>query len=403
MSFSLYTDYPVWFYFFCILAGVGYSFLLYRKEKRFDETRKWIRIGMPVLRFFAVTFIAFFLLSPLLKNISRTVEKPIIIFAQDNSESVTVGKDSVFYKTVYRKNVSELVSSLADKFDTNNYSFGDKIKSGLSFDYKEKQTDIASLFDEIETRFSNRNVGAVIIASDGLYNKGQNPLYSSAQNKFPVYTIALGDTTVRKDLVLSKVLSNRIAYLGNKFPIEIQISARQLGGKVSTCTVSKGTNVLFTQQVIISGINFSATIPVQLDAKESGLQRYTIKLSGIEGEVSYSNNVKDIFIDVLDGRQKVLLVADAPHPDVAAIKNALESNENYEVNSVLASDFNSSLAGYNLVILHQVPSSKNKFEKLLADIEKAKLPVLYIIGNQSSVSAFNNAQSDLSIPSSGGK
>ena len=402
-SFSLYTEYPWWFYSFCILAGAVYSFILYRKEKRFDETPKWIRMGMPVLRFIAVTFIAFFLLSPLLKNISRTVEKPIIIFAQDNSESVTVGKDSLFYKTKYIENVSELVSSLADKFDTNNYSFGDKIKSGLSFDYKEKQTDIASLFDEIKTRFTNRNVGAVIIASDGLYNKGQNPLYSSAQNKFPVYTIALGDTTVRKDLILSKVLSNRIAYLGNKFPIEIQISARQLGGKTSTCTVSKGSDVLFTQQVVINGNNFSTTIPVQLDAKESGLQRYTIKLSGIDGEVSYANNMKDIFIDVLDGRQRVLILADAPHPDIAAIKNALESNENYEVNSFLVADFNSSLAGYNLVILHQVPSAKNKIEKLLADINKAKLPVLYIIGSQSSISSFNNAQSDLSVPSSGGK
>lgn len=405
MQFSLYTDYPIWFYSFCILAGAGYSFLLYRKEKRFDETPKWIRIGMPVLRFIAVTFITFFLLSPLLKNISRTVEKPIIIFAQDNSESVTVGKDSSFYKTKYIENVSELVSSLADKFDTNNYSFGDKIKSGLSFDFSEKQTDIASLFDEIETRFSNRNVGAVIIASDGLYNKGQNPLYSSAQNKFPVYTIALGDTSVRNDLILTKVISNRIAYLRNKFPIEIQISARQLGGKTSVCTVSKGSEVLFSQQIIITGNNFSTAIPVQLDAKEVGLQRYTIKLSSIEGEVSYSNNLKDIFIDVLDGRQRVLILADAPHPDIAAIKNALESNENYEVNSFLAEDVGqvTNLSHYNLMVLHQLPSSKNKIDKLLADIDKTKTHVLFIIGSQSSISAFNNAQSDLSIPSSGGK
>lgn len=410
MTFSLYTDYPMWFYGFCILAGAVYSFLLYRKEKRFDETLKWVRRAMPVLRFVAVTFIAFFLLSPLLKNVSRTVEKPIVIFAQDNSESVTAGKDSSFYKNEYRQKVTGLVSSLADKFDTNNYSFGDKIKPGLSFDYKEKQTDIASIFDEIETRFSNRNVGAVIIASDGIYNKGQNPLYSSSRNKparpaggFPVYTVALGDTTVRKDLILSKVLSNRIAYLGNKFPIEIQINARQLGGKNSTCTVLKGSTVLFVQQVVINGTDFSATIPVLLDAKETGLQRYTIKLSNINGEATYSNNVKDIFVDVLDGRQKVLILADAPHPDISAIKNSLEINENYEVNSFLASDFNTSLAGYNLVILHQLPSQKNNVQKLFADIDKAKLPVLFVIGSQSFISAFNNIQSDLTIPSSGGK
>ena len=364
---------------------------------------------MPVLRFLAVTFIAFFLLSPLLKNISRTVEKPIIIFAQDNSESVVVGKDSVYYKTEYLKNISGFVASLADKYDTNVYSFGDKITPSArgSFDFKEKQTDIASLFDEIETRFSNRNVGAVIIASDGLYNKGQNPLYASLQNKFPVYTIALGDTTVRKDLILYKVISNRIAYLGNKFPIEIQISARQFVGKTSTCTVSKGSTILFSQQVSINGNNFSATIPVQLDAKEVGLQRYTIKLSNIEGEVSYVNNVKDIFIDVLDGRQKVLILTDAPHPDVGAIKNALESNENYEVSSVLADNVvqvsNLSYSKYNLVVLYQLPSAKNKIEKLLADIDKAKLPVLFVLCSQTDILLFSKAQDDLSISASEGK
>jgi hypothetical protein len=399
----MFFDYPIWFSLFCILAGAGYAFVLYRKEKRFEETPQWIRIGMPMLRFLVVSLIAFFLLSPLMKNIARTVEKPIIIFAQDNSESVIASKDSAYYKGEYLKNISGFVSSLADKYDTNIYSFGDKIKNGFLFNFKEKQTDISSLFDEIETRFSNRNVGAVVIASDGLYNKGQNPLYTSSKDKFPVYTIALGDTTVRKDLILSKVISNRIAYLGNKFPIEIQIVARQLAGKTSTCTVLKDSTVLFTQQVIITGSNYLISIPAQLDAKETGLQRYTIKLSGIDGEVSYSNNSKDIFIDVLDGRQKVLILADAPHPDVAAIKNALENNENYEVGSFMSDDFKNALSGYNLVILHQLPSQKNNIQKLLADIEKEKLPVLYVLGNQISVPAFNASQSDITLPSSGGK
>ncbi|MBI3501992.1 MAG: hypothetical protein HY063_09370 [Bacteroidetes bacterium] len=403
MNFSLYSDYPNWFYVFCVIAGAVYAFVLYRKEKRFDETPKWVRRALPVCRFVTVTLLAFFLLAPLLKNISRTVEKPIIIFAQDNSESVSIGKDSTFYKNDYPKKVSEFVSSLADKFDTNNYSFGDKIKSGLAFDYREKQTDIASLFDEIETRFSNRNVGAVVIASDGLYNKGQNPLYSSAKNKFPVYTIALGDTTVRKDLILSKVLSNRIAYLGNKFPIEIQINARQLAGKTSTCTVSKGEEVLFSQLINISGNNFSLSVPVQLEAKQVGLQRYTIKLSNIEGEVSYSNNVKDIFIDVLDARQKILILAESPHPDVAAIKNALEQNQNYEVSSYLVSDFDKPITGFNLIIFDQLPSQKNNVQRILTEIDKAKTSSLFIVGNQTSISGINNAQSDLTIPFSQGK
>lgn len=403
MKFSIYIEYPWWFVAFCIIAGVGYAFILYNREKKFEETPKWVRVVLPALRCIVITFLSFFLLSPLLKNISRTVEKPIIIFAQDNSESVVAGKDSAYYKSDYLKNISDLVSSLSGKYDTNVYSFGDRIKSGFNFDFKEKQTDIASVFDEIEKRYINRNVGAVIIASDGLYNKGQNPAYNSTQNNFPVYTIALGDTTVRKDVILSKILHNRIAYLGNKFPIEIQLAAKQLTGKITTCTVSKGKDVLFSQQIILSGNDFLTSIPLQLDATESGLQRYTIKLSRVDGEVSYSNNVQDIFIDVLDSRQKILILAEAPHPDIAAIKNALESNENYEVNSVLISDFNVLQPGYNLVILHQLPSVKNKLDRLIADINKTNTSVLFILGTQVSIPLFNKAQEDLTISSLEGK
>ena len=65
--------------------------------------------------------------------------------------------------------------------------------------------------------------------------------------------------------------------------------------------------------------------------------------------------------------------------------------------------FNGSLAKYNLVILHQLRSQKNNTQKLLADIEKEKLPVLFVLGNQTSVPAFNAAQSDITLPASGGK
>ncbi len=403
MNFSLYTDYPLWFILFCFLAGAAYAFILYRNEKRFDETKPWVRISLPILRFLVVTLLAFFLLSPLLRNISTTIEKPILIFAQDNSESVVFGKDSSYYKNEYRKSVSDFILKLSDKYDTNNYSFGDVVHGGLGFEFKDKQTDISSLFDELETRFSNRNVGAVVIASDGLYNKGQNPVYASLKDKFPVYTIALGDTTIRKDLVLAKVLHNRLAYLGNKFPIEIQITAKELSGKTSTCTVSKVGEVLFTQQISITNNKFNLSIPVLLDAKAIGLQRYSIRLSSVEGEITIANNARDIFVDVLDGRQKILILADAPHPDVSAIKTSLELKEGYEVQSSLAADFNKPVAGYDLIILHQLPSAKNNIDNILAQIDKENIPVLFVLGSQTLVGAFNKAQPDLQLPAASGK
>ena len=205
---NLILEYPWWFCLFCIIAGFAYSFVLYRKDKSLTEISIWRVRLMAAFRFISITIITFFLLSPLLKTINRTVEKPVIIVAQDNSESLVVGKDSSFYKKEYKQNLQKLVSELSDKYEVRTYSFADKINELKAIDslkYNEKQTDISSLFDDIETRYSNRNVGAVILATDGLYNKGSNPVYSSDRIKVPVYTIALGDTTVKKDIILAKV------------------------------------------------------------------------------------------------------------------------------------------------------------------------------------------------------
>ena len=255
---NIITEYPLWFILFCIVAGIIYSGILYYRDKKLSELSVWLVRLMAVFRFFSVTILSFLLLSPLLKTVNREVEKPVIIIAQDNSESIVVGNDSDFYKKVYKQNLQKLVDKLNDKYEVRFYSFADKIKELKAVDsltFNEKQTDISSLFDEIETRYSNRNVGAILLASDGLYNKGSNPVYSADKIKIPVYTIALGDTTIKKDIILLKVEHNRLAYLGNKFPMEITVNAKQLKGKTTILTVSKNNAALFTQT-----INFNSEI-----------------------------------------------------------------------------------------------------------------------------------------------
>jgi hypothetical protein len=401
MNFSVSIEYSWWFIAFCLVAGGLYSFVLYRKEKRFSESPVWVRYSLPTFRFLSVAALSFFLLSPFVNSLFRTVEKPIIIFAQDNSESIAAGKDSAYYKKEYANQVKQLLAQLSQYFDIHEYSFGGAIRNDLSFSYREKQTDLSALFDEIDTRFSNRNVGAVLLASDGLYNKGRNPLYS-IKNNFPVYTIALGDTTTHKDVAAGNILFNKIVYLGNTFPLLIQLEAHRLKGKTFTCTVSKDNEKLFTQQITISSNDFYVDVQALLAAKQKGIQRYTISLSHIEGEITYLNNTKDIFVEVVDGRQKILILAHAPHPDVAAIKNALEGNQNYEVTVSLAADFKSSSSAYSVVVLHQLPSSNYPLSSLLLEMDKQKTPALFILGSQTSLPFINHSQSDLTITSFNG-
>src|ERR1051326_6939723 len=102
-------EYPFWFLIFCILAGGIYALVLYYKDKRLSEISTLIVRVMAIFRFLAVTLLAILLLSPLLKTVTRETEKPVIIIAQDNSESLAAGKDSAFNKTEYKKKLQSLI------------------------------------------------------------------------------------------------------------------------------------------------------------------------------------------------------------------------------------------------------------------------------------------------------
>lgn len=397
MNFNLTTELHPAFIILCLLLGFIYAFILYRKRYRFEEAKPVFVYVMSILRFLVVSFLAFLLLTPLVKSILSFTEKPVIIIAQDNSESITAGKDSVFYKTVYKEKFDQLVSSLSEAYNVEVFSFGDKINANADFSFNNKQTDISSLFNEIYTRYSNRNVGSVIIASDGLYNKGNNPLYESYKFTAPVYTVALGDTNIHKDIILKKVNHNEITYMGNLFPIEVIVGAHYCNNQNTRIVISKDKDTLVNSPIIINDPFYSNTFSYSLKAKEEGIQRYKVNIVAVKDEISYVNNSFEFFIDVLNGKQKILILSNTPHPDISAIKEAISTNENYEVSEFTIDEFAGQLSKYNLVILHQLPSLNPKSNQIISEINKQLIPVCYVLGSQTNINSFNAANSLLKI------
>ncbi len=394
---SVVTEYPIWLAVFCLGLGFLFAFVLYRKPNQFKDAPLWLVRVMFASRFLTVSFLAFLLLSPLIKYVRQSIQKPIIVIAQDNSESVILNRDSMLYKNEFSKKIASLSAQLGDKYEVNAYTFGETLKKDNKLTFSEKQTDISQLFDEIRTRYVNRNVGAMVLASDGIYNKGVNPLYSIENFTFPIYTLALGDTSVQKDILLSQLKTNKIAFLGNKFPVQVVVEIKQMKNATAKMTVSHGGKDLFTKEIAATSNHYTETVNIELDAQQVGLQRYTILLTPQPEEISTKNNSKEFVIDVIDSKQKILILANSPHPDMAALKSALEMNLNFEVEATTIDKFTKDVLSYNLIILHQLPSKTNNITTLLSTISKKNIPVLFIFGGQSSFANINNLQFGLNV------
>ncbi len=399
LKINIITDYPLWFSIFCILLGAVYAFILYRKEEKFKDLSIWLIRSMACFRFLLVTILAFLLLSPFIKTLFNKVEKPVIIIAQDNSSSNLLNKDSDFYKNEYLDKLKVLKNSLEETYEVKTYTFGENLEEGSKVDYAKKITNLSNAFDELNNKFYNRNVGALILASDGIFNQGSNPVFNSGI-EFPIYTIALGDTSVQRDIILKEALHNKLTFLGNQFPIEIAAEATQCINQKTQLTITHNGKQLFSKQYDINSERFSINENVLFEAEEVGVQHYKISLSTVKGEISYVNNVRDIYIEVLDGRQNILILANAPHPDVKALKLSIESNENYKVTNQLINEFDGKTEPYSLVIVHQIP---NNISPSLKKVIESNISIFYILGNQTAIPKYNSLNLGLNIAKSRNK
>lgn len=399
MSLQFSFQHPFWLILLCIAAGALYAFILYRNDSAFREINPWLRRLMFLFRTLVVALVALFLLSPMIKSTSRQVEKPIVVIAQDNSSSIVMNKDSSFYRKEYLKALEDFSKALSSKYEVRTLNWAESrqgVKEGLDINFSGKETDMSGMLDETDNRFLNRNVGALIIATDGIYNKGVNPLYREGLLKVPYYTIALGDTTVQKDVLISNVRYNQTAYLNNSFPIEIMVQARQCNGNNVTLKVAEENTELFSRSIAINNNSFMLKVPVYLEAKSKGIHHYKISLSTIPGELTPANNTRDIFVEVADKKEKILLLASVSHPDIDAIKQSIESNDNYEL-TVSNLPFTGKWSDYNAVIFYQLPSEEGSGTAETDAAMKQNIPRLFIVGSQTNISLFNHLNAGVTI------
>ncbi len=397
---NLSFQYPSWYLILCLLLGLLFAGLLYWKDKRFAEYGTWIPIGLGLLRFLAVSGLATLLLSPLLKQTTEEIKNPSIIILEDNSESIRASMDDTSFSN-YQKDLDQVSNAISEKYELIKLGFGDEISINSDTSaQRDKVTNLSKALSYINDTYNDQNLGAIILATDGIFNEGKNPLYQNLKFKAPIYTVALGDTTIKRDLSIKHVYHNKIAYLGDKFGIQADIQASNATGSRTKLRLQRrnGDNwsTIKEESILINNNDFFETKSMIIDADRAGVNRYRVVVNQITDESSTANNIKDIYVEVLDARQKILVMANSPNPDVAAIKQLLEGNKNYVITVKYPKD-QVNIVEYDFVIFHNLPSKTFDIKPMLDRMEARKTPRFYMVGQQTNFGKFNTAQNVVAL------
>jgi len=377
-----------------LFISLGISFLLYYRNKENLSLSPLQKGVLSLLRFASLFLIFLFLFSPLIRKVKKINQLPILVVALDNSLSVKPQSETF---DELSKKINE---RFADDYQVDYWTFGEKVESNGPITGNERRSDYGQMVKTLKNNYINKNIGAVIVVGDGIYNQGQNPVNFTSSLKFPVYTIGVGDTTLQVDAAIRNVKTNKIAFLKNKFPIEIELKFSKLKNKIAYLEIENNQQLIYSSTIpIVSDDDFKLVF-VNPEATQAGLQHYKIRIRPFGEESNLKNNEYEFVIQVLENKQKILMLSDGPHPDLGALRSSISELQNYDTKLVTGNEVPDSLKKYSLIILNQLPSVKNAASNLLTKIKESRVPVLFLIGPNTLLEQLNTLEMGLKISNS---
>ncbi|RTY88702.1 hypothetical protein [Flavobacterium sp. RSP15] len=374
-----------------LIAG-GLSFFQYIYNAKNKSKVDWF---LAFLRFLSIFGILMLLINPILtKNTFETVKTPLPIVV-DNSSSISFLNANEKALELYKKIQSN--SDLQEKFDVQLYQFSDDFEPTETFDFKGTQTNIDVVAKNLKSIYKN-TVYPTVLITDGNQTSGNDYVFSfDPLNK--VYPVILGDTTKLFDLKINQVNVNKYAFHKNKFPVEVFLQYSGTKSIKADFVISQGNSVFSTQSITLSPSKKTATVPVLLPADKIGLQVFKVTISSKEKEKNTYNNTKNFAVEVIDQKTNIAIISAINHPDLGAMKRAIESNVQRKVIIIKPNEIKT-LQDYNVLILYQ-PTTE--FKTIFESNKVAGINTFIITGNNTNFNFLNQQQDNLSFKMSGQK
>ena len=370
--------------FLSLLIAGAYSYYYYYYKAKIKLK---IHLVLAFLRFVTVFSVLLLLINPIISNKTLEIVKTPLVIAVDNSSSISNLKATKTTTDLFEKLTSN--ADLKEKFDIQTYRFDSDFESSDNFDFKGSQTNIDAVAKN--SRSINKNVVfPTVLITDGNQTSGNDFVFSFDPNN-KVYPIAVGDTTTYLDLRVSQLNANKYAFHKNKFPVEIFLNYSGTKAINSNFSISQGNSVLNSQVVSFSPSKKSVVISALLPADKVGLQVYKASISSNEKEKNTYNNSYNFAVEVIDQRTEIALISSFNHPDLGALKRAIESNAQRKVTLLKPKEIND-LSKYNIVILYQPTIEFKSFFEKNTDLG---LNTFIITGTKTDFNYLNQQQKDL--------
>ncbi len=367
------TAIPVWIFIILFILTVILAWWSYKGLKSRYRYLKYVLIS---LRSIVYLLILLVLINPVFERTTEKKVKPDVAVLLDNSRSMSVDKGDYHGSSSYHDVLKTL--DLKDTSDVRYdiFSFDNKIHQISvpdSLTLNGNESDLSQAVQYLSK--SGDNFKALLLVTDGIYTIGRDPSFTAANLGYPVYTVAMGDTVHRNDIIVQNISANREGYRNTIIPVEATIVNDGFPNQKIEVQLWHNRKLIQTKEIQTKDSKSVHSVSFQFKPKDTGLQQYRVVVPEIKGEWTNANNHKVFDIDIRNDKIKILDIAFTIHPDVKTVRSILESDKSIEVKELtwigrrkfLGGSLPSRIDTMNMVILHGFPNDK------LSDSEAATI------------------------------
>lgn len=344
-----------------VLATLVVAFLTWRRSGFAAGTGL-----VELLRVLIATLVAVLLNQPEWVEEVRPDEKPTVVVLHDASRSMdtkdvvaTDGSNAIGPRT-RREVVAPLAESgfwksLEERFQV--------VVEPVAPAPPGTATDLAEPLAQVAERFAA--LRAVVLASDGDWNKGRPPLDAAQALRLaqvPVYAVPAGSPTKLPDLDLTSLDCPTMGVAGKPVRVPFTVVSSLPNERVVVATLATSTGEKLVKEVRIPPM---ATVTDWIYWTPPAVGDYTVTLTipVEQGEILPDNNERTAPIAIRQENLKVLVVETVPRWEYRYLRNALSRDPGVEVSCLLFQPGLTKRGGGTKDYIQKFPSGLDELSK----------------------------------------
>ena len=366
-----------------LLLGVG---LLYRRDTQ--ELSVGIRWGLLLLRCTALAGLLFFFLELEKRTTREIVADGEVVVLVDVSQSmgitdgksVEAGSSPARYERVaaaleespllddLRKSNNVIVAGFDSDvvqlamLDRETDSAGDgKIVVAPADSSEQQQYDWMEILQPrgAETRVGDAlrlelemprqgSLSGIVLISDGVENAGSKAVAAAelAQTTgVPVFTVGIGSVEPQRSVLVSDLVAPRRAFPGDLLTVTAHVQGSGFAGRTVQAELTRQPaddpaaprEQIARERIVLGASGELIPIRFELESPTVGRFKYAVEINQLAEDTNREDNRREIEVDIVDRKTRVLLVAGGPSRDYRFLRTLLFRDPSMEVDVLLQS------------------------------------------------------------------